>query len=113
MGGEGIGEKIAATVSNPISCTSGEEKVEPSTYSLSPSQTAQAAERGHGLLFPPGAPWQPVIAALWQDAAAAGPARIGSPELVYREVARAHSSAPRGPELTQRNPHGVLSRFPL
>lgn len=50
-------------------------------------QTAQAAERGHRLLFPPGAPWQPVTAALWQDAAAAVPAQVGSLKLVYREVA--------------------------
>lgn len=59
--------------------------------SLCPPLSQPRPARGQGLLSPlggDGAPWQPVIAALWQVAAAAVSALVGSQELAYRETAR-------------------------
>ena len=44
-GGKGIGEKIASTMSNPISCTSGKEKVEPLSSCVSFSDSPGSREK--------------------------------------------------------------------
>lgn len=68
-----LGGKVL--VSNLISRMSEEEKVQPSAYPVSSPQAAQAALAGETKGSSPlsgsdGAPWQPVIAALWQVAVA-------------------------------------------
>jgi hypothetical protein len=79
------GEKSVATVSTAIPCLSREEKTEPSacpSILLADSLgLLSSSRRGQWLPSPQsGAPWQPVITALWQDPCGRSP----SPALVGR-----------------------------
>lgn len=73
---------------HPISCTSGEETVEPSAQSPSPSQTAQAAEATTGACPLPGLPGSPSLlhyGRMLQPRSGLG----RTLELPYREATRA------------------------
>lgn len=112
--GKGIGEKIAATVSNPISCTSGGEKEAIRLFCLPLRQPGQLREATGSSPLPglPGSLSLLHYGRMLRPAAV--PARLGSLELAYRENSPTPFISPvRTRADSERIPHCVLSQFPF